>query len=201
MILTEQKRTEQDRTGLTFSKLILFTLLFALFAAPGWAAEGDVSYIYYEPAPDGMSATKHTDGVKHNNEYKVINDNDTDVNWEAGWYVVNTDVTIGSRIIVSGTVNLILCDGATLIAEKGITVTSDDTTGNTLNIYGQTNGTGQLEATGDKDAAGIGGNSGDSECYGGTVTIYGGTVTATGGDGAQGIGGGTGDKGLGAPAR
>ena len=49
-------------------------------------------------------------------------------------------VTIKGRVEVTGTVNLILCDGATLIAWKGITVPK----GATLNIYGQSAGTGRL---------------------------------------------------------
>ena len=54
--------------------------------------------------------------------------------WNDGWYVANENVTIADRISVSGTVNLILGNNATLIASKGITVGSDAT----LNIYAQT---------------------------------------------------------------
>lgn len=42
--------------------------------------------------------------------------------WNGGWYVVNSNVTISSRITVSGSVNLILADGYTLTASQGITV-------------------------------------------------------------------------------
>ena len=108
----------------------------------------------------------------------------TDTAWGAGWYVVSGNVTIASRIAVTGEVHLILCDGATLTASKGITVTGD----NSLTIYGQQSGTGALIATGVSGGAGIGssGYQGD----GGTVTINGGTVTATGGQSGAGIGGG-----------
>ena len=34
--------------------------------------------------------------------------------WSNGWYVVKGDVTVAKRITVSGTVNLILADGAQL---------------------------------------------------------------------------------------
>ncbi len=103
--------------------------------------------------------------------------------WNAGWYVVNADVTITSRITVSGSVNLILADGATLTANAGVGVSS----GNNFTIYGQTGQTGQLTATGETNNAGIGGDYGGN---GGTITINGGIVTATGGTSAAGIGGG-----------
>ncbi|MCC8151578.1 MAG: hypothetical protein LIO96_09045 [Lachnospiraceae bacterium] len=87
---------------------------------------------------------------------------------------------------MKGTVNLILADGYTLTAVKGgISVTE----GQTLNIYGQSEGTGKVDADGKySEGAGIG--SGTKETYG-TITINGGTVNATGGrNGAAGIGGG-----------
>lgn len=99
------------------------------------------------------------------------------------FYVVSGSVTISNLITVNGTANLILCDGATLSADAGINVSS----GNALNIYAQTAGTGKLIATGNTDTAGIGGGNSGS---GGTVNIHGGTVTATGGENAAGIGGG-----------
>ena len=106
--------------------------------------------------------------------------------WESGWYVVNDEVTIGSRVSVTGEVHLILADGAHLTASGGINVGG----GNSLTIYAQStgDGMGKLSATGGNDEAGIGGNSRQS---GGAITINGGAVTATGGgyDGA-GIGGG-----------
>ena len=64
--------------------------------------------------------------------FTVVETNTT--SWTNGnWYVVYYDVTIDSRINVSGTVNLILVDGATLTASKGIGGAG------TLNIYGQKN--------------------------------------------------------------
>ena len=104
-----------------------------------------------------------------------------------GWYVVNGNVTIGQRVTVIGDVHLILTDGASLDAAQGVNVGA----GNSLTIYGQSDGTGKLTATGGVFQAGIGGNSNQS----GTITINGGTVTATGGDGGAGIGGGKEDEG------
>ena len=101
-----------------------------------------------------------------------------------GWYAVTEGVTISSRITVSGTVNLILCDSTTLKATKGINVRS----GNTLNIYAQSDGKSQgaLQAT-TSDHSGIGS---DLRQNSGTITINGGMITATTSDWGAGIGGG-----------
>ncbi|MBO5494740.1 MAG: hypothetical protein J5964_03370, partial [Eubacterium sp.] len=100
------------------------------------------------------------------------------------WYVVNENVTLNGSVTVNGAANLILADGATMTAGQGVIVPSTSS----LTIYGQTNGTGTLTATGGSyGAAGIGGNNADN----GPITINGGTVNATGGTSAAGIGGGS----------
>ena len=125
--------------------------------------------------------------------------------------VMNTCQKSG-RLRVSGKVRLILCDGNTLYASGGIEVPE----GSTLEIYGQSEGTGRLYSNSAADyQAGIGSsqgmNSGAIHIYGGTVeihggkyaagigggyqgngnvTVHGGHVEATGGDLAPGIGGG-----------
>ena len=107
----------------------------------------------------------------------------------AGWYAVTgSDVQTGT-LTCNGAVNLILADDAKLTAtggnnQAGITVSGG---GNSLTIYGQTAQTGQLVATGEYNAAGIGGGY---EQSGSNITINGGEVTATGGQNAAGIGGG-----------
>ena len=95
-------------------------------------------------------------------------------------YSVTGDVTIDTRITVSGTVTLNLGAGATLTAGKGIYVSE----GNTLTIEGS----GALTAgeSCDNDHAGIGGNYGDKT--GGNIVINGGVITATGGKYGAGIG-------------
>ena len=106
--------------------------------------------------------------------------------WTTGWYTVSSSVTISSRIVVAGNVNLILQDGLTLSASAGITVSS----GNSLTIYGQTNGNGTLMAQGSGNVAGIGGDaSSQTTATAGSITINGGTVNVTGGDMGAGIGG------------
>jgi len=109
------------------------------------------------------------------------------------FYVVSEDMEFASRITVTGGVHLILCDDATLTASAGITVTGS----NSLTIYGQTNGTGALTATGGAHTAGIGsaGTGGGGAGTAGSVTINGGTVTANGGVWSAGIGGGNGGTG------
>lgn len=113
--------------------------------------------------------------------------------WTEGWYVVNGDVTITERIKVSDNVNLILANGCTLTAEKGISVNAYPKI-DSLTIYAQSTGSsmGKLNVpSAPEDAAGIGGEYLQNS---GTITINGGQITAQGGqsngDGA-GIGGGT----------
>ena len=133
----------------------------------------DISYI----DANGVTQTCNSATVVIADDTTWGNDNN------AGWYVVNSNVTISERVTVTGKVHLILADGYTLNATKGITVTGS----NSLTIYGQSGGTGKLTAKGDQLQAGIGGNNGQS---GGAITINGGTVNATGGNWAAGIGGG-----------
>ena len=125
------------------------------------------------------------------------------------YYVVDTDITWDKAVSIDGTVNLILKNGITLNARKGIVVPQ----GSTLHIYGQKGDSGKLVAKGD-DSAGIGGedkkNTGKIYIHGGTIeatgdkldagiggsknasisdiTIYGGNITANGGKGGAGIG-------------
>lgn len=103
------------------------------------------------------------------------------------WYVVTKDITITDRIVVSGTSHLILCNGATLNAKKGISVVD----GNTLYIYGQESNFGRLTIDDcDEYFAGIGGDHDRTRGTGGTVIICGGEITTKGGDYGAGIGGG-----------
>ena len=107
----------------------------------------------------------------------------------SGWYVVSEDVAFSNRIVVSGTVNLILADGKTLTASAGVNVPENSS----LIIWGQSSGTGKLTAQpGVSNQAAIGGGNEGGEGVNnsaGTITIYGGKVTATSWAGA-GIGDG-----------
>ena len=132
---------------------------------------------------------------------------------ESGWYYLNKNLTIESRISLTGDTSLILGDDFTLDV-KGLYIPQ----GSTLTIYGQAKDTGALYSHPDKGGAAIGatrdnhpggaivihgGNItaiGDDHCAGigsndgnGTtapITIYGGTIKATGGSDGAGIGGG-----------
>ena len=126
-------------------------------------------------------------------EYTAVAASDT--SWgSAGatsWYVVTANTTLSSRVAVNGDVNLILCDGTTLTAEKGINVAGT----NSLTVWAQSLGgaKGRLVATGEIKNAGIGGRryyvSSKYNCeVAGTIVINGGDVTATGGGYAAGVG-------------
>ena len=104
-----------------------------------------------------------------------------------GWYVVKGTVNKEGLIGIAGgkTLNLILCEGATLNLQKTLYLMG----GATLNIYGQNGGTGTLIVKGTAGARqpGIGimhNTAGGSA----SVNIYGGTVTAQTDNGAQPIG-------------
>ena len=141
----------------------------------------------------GIAAALAEDGVVYcdeggneltHNGVTALNDGTT--TW-TGWYMVAGNTTISDRITVEGQATLILCDGAKLFASKGITVSA----GSSLTIYGQREGTGELEAKGTTNTAAIGGDtlkSGRNQC--GAIAIHGGTVTATAGEKGAGIGGG-----------
>ena len=104
-----------------------------------------------------------------------------------GWYVVKGTVNKEGFIGIAGgkTLNLILCEGATLNLQKTLYLMG----GATLNIYGQNGGTGTLivKGTAGVRQPGIGimhSTAGGSA----SVNIYGGTVTAQTDNGAQPIG-------------
>ncbi|MCD8347175.1 MAG: hypothetical protein LUD16_04320, partial [Lachnospiraceae bacterium] len=161
--LTEDERELVPNIGDLWEVLDYFSGAISLTATQN----GNVSYIDAE----GTTQTYSRDYYAVDSDSTTWGTDSTET-----WYVVNSSVEISDRIVVSGTVNLILEDGCTLTASSGITVNS----GNTLIIYGQTSGTGTVSATATESYyAGIGGSKGNS-C--GTITINGGTVEATGGN-------------------
>ena len=115
-------------------------------------------------------------------KYALVSKNGT--NWNGGWRVVAEDIEMDGRITVSGETNLIICDGVTLKAAKGINVSE----GATLTIYGQTKQTGKLIINEVENGfAGIGGSA-EANC--GVIAIKGTTIETYGGDGGAAIGGG-----------
>ena len=147
----------------------------------------------------------------------------TDLN---GWYYVNGYYEVSQRLNVTGTANIVILDGSTLLAQDGIHVPE----GKTLNVYNTPGGeNGRLVCQVDTDnAAAIGGNEGEvcgtvniysgtvlasSRIYGGAgigggkdggtrgIWIYGGDITGNGSDGGAGIGAGKDSGTLGAGIR
>lgn len=173
--------SQADMTNVIFSgrhtEILTFTVSLAV-------ALIDINYMEYNAATNTF--TEKTQAIPMTNN---VTSSTTELN--DGWYYVEGTVVCDNRITINGTVHLILCDGADLTANKGITVAGS----NTLNIYAQTNGTGKLTATtnmmDDMFNAGIGGANGSC----GTITINGGNVTATGANCGAGIGGGNGAGG------
>ena len=165
-----------------FSVFICMALCLSLL--PTTVLAGDtVSFIEYSWNKDTSTLTSARKSVS---DYTTITNSTTNWNNTAtGWYVAQGDVTIGSETVpqsvtVNGDVRLILADGCTLTVNGGIQVAE----GNSLIIYGQSGGTGQLiaNAASGSHNAGIGGNgseNSDGETAG-TITIHGGQVTATG---------------------
>ncbi len=127
--------TEDEQGQLDLSRI--YALQGALDAAndPDMI-EVEVSVTYQEASWNGSEVT-YTGKTEN---CTSVESSAEAVTWNAGWYVVNSTVTISEPITVTGAVNLILADGCTLNAEKGIVVT----TGNSLTIYAQSGGTGTL---------------------------------------------------------
>lgn len=90
----------------------------------------------------------------------------------AGWYYVQGNVTVNTRISVSGNVCLILTDDCLLKAVNG---GIDVTEGNSLTIYCQEKGTGKIEAKGGSLQSGIGSTL---FMYSGDITVNGGIIEA-----------------------
>jgi hypothetical protein len=157
------------------------------YAFNGWNTKADGTGTAYA---DGASVSLDSDITLYA-QWKggpsIIKNTEGTLTLSSGdWTIEDTTVTVTGRITVSGTVNLLLPDGKTLNASRGITVSE----GNTLVIDkfdSESTGTGTLNATGVNNSAGIGGEINQA---GGNITIKGGTVTATGGYSGAGIGGG-----------
>ena len=163
----------------------------------GWRKAGESGdYNFSSPvdAPFTLEAQWEYQGIAyaggHTNSYTAMNALGG-ATLSSGDYVLTQDTQLDDRLTVSGTVNLILCDGYTLTLSQGITVVE----GNALNIYGQSGNTGKLRVTGAPDnCAGIGSNVNyfdrDDIIHSGQITIYGGDIEAAGGTNGAGIGGG-----------
>ena len=167
----------------------LLTLCMVLTLLPMTALAGaDVGY--WNPLTETMGSIATTVDIATNTSLAMA---------DGEWYYVPADATITNRITVTGDVNLILGDNATLTASAGIQVEGT----NSLTIWAQSTGAemGKLNVTCNITNAAIGGNGGTGTGNGGdggTITINGGYITASAGSGASGgagIGGGNGGNG------
>ena len=147
----------------------------ALYREISVVPEPGVKYI----AADGteQSCTEYTELTESTNGSAGL----------TGWYVVKGTVNKEGLIGIAGgkTLNLILCEGATLNLQNTLYLMG----GATLNIYGQNGGTGTLIVKGTagvrQPGIGIVHNTAGGSA---SVNIYGGTVTAQTDNGAQPIG-------------
>ena len=133
-------------------------------------------------ALDGIGYIDENGEPQTANGVTAITSGSTSLN--AGWYAVTADTEINNRITCTGDVHLILCDNAKLTDSKGIEINE----GNSLTIYEQSAGTGELELSSANSNSPLGG-----EYYvenSGVITINGGKVTANATGGGAGIGGG-----------
>lgn len=150
------------------------------------------STLKMEAAATGNTYRVYTSGTAYTDEAiptTAVTVTSTTTTWAAGTYLVSDEVTIASDVTLSGDVNLILKDGASLTISG--TIGGD---GNTLNIYGQKEGTGELSAkrTDEKPIAITAKNlnvhggkitvpsSEQGIETGGTFTIYNGIINTTG---------------------
>lgn len=169
----------------------------------------------YKLAFTAAGACAGSDTLTFNIGYNKVAVTSETTTMEDNVYELSSNVTISSRITISGDVELYLNEGCTLTASQGIKLSE----GNKLTIYGPgtLNTTGDVEGsnstpgigayrfgtlvinggtinatgglTGQYGAAGIGGEIHNGS--GGSLTINGGVVNARGGNGAAGIGGGS----------
>lgn len=94
--------------------------------------------------------------------------------WNDGVYVARGNVTIDGGVTVSGKMpSIILCDGACLTVNGGVTLPAGSPV--PLTIYGQSGGTGKMTVTNNSGAAFSSGNLA-------VIRLLNGTLTATGKD-------------------
>ena len=142
------------------------------------------------PASVAAASTEvaYIDGNRVSKSVMATPIDNTTTTLTTGWYVVQGNVST-TNLTVNGHVSIILADGSTLVANStGDHAAVRVKSGNSLSLFGQTLGTGSLNAASSGRGAGIGGNGGESSdgesC--GAVTLYGANVTTTS------MGGGTG---------
>ncbi len=152
--------------------------------------------VYYQYYTLNTADWSITPVVESTTNYTLVTSSNS--NWNSGWYVVSGDVTINELVELSGTVRLILCDGASLTVTEGISATAE---GSKLIIYPGVMDSGAKTAPSIEGSGALHANASypNEPGIGGDETleleIHGGVIEATGGFGAAGIGGGYGGNG------
>ncbi len=180
-------------TNMTLEKRILSVLLtvimvFSMVPLSVFAADGNQASVTVNKTEPGVKYIA-ADGTERScTEYTELTESTNGSAGLTGWYVVKGTVNKEGFIgIARGkTLNLILCEGATLNLQKTLYLMGDAT----LNIYGQNGGTGTLIVKGTASVRQPGIGIMHNTIAGGSasVNIYGGTVTAQTDNGAQPIG-------------
>ena len=146
-------------------------IIFSIFTIIPFEAGAISGVSYFERSWDGEKVAEAEKTCDSYNDLKDV----TNVQLTKGWYVLSQDATFEERLTAdSGMVNLILCDGAALTANKGIGVGMNAT----LNIYGQSEDSGRITVTmaeADSSYAAIGG----TDLPAGNINIHGGTMDLT----------------------
>ena len=170
---------------------ITVALLIAIFCSttvPS-AANDESVQVQYVDANGNSMGTVTAQTLRPDDGQKTIS---------GGWYAVTEDVTYNEYVILTGDVNLILCDGKTLTASKGIEVKQEAR----LTIWAQSTGDkmGKLIARSGTEGsdpkpsqrAAIGGGSDETA---GSIIINGGNIDANAdGSRSAGIGAGEGES-------
>ena len=151
-----------------------------LSVTPGTSGDNTLMYVpkvdvYFTPAP--VSYIDADGNAQNCTDYTLVTDSDIPVNWN-GWYVVPEDTTVNISdndnnftIDCLSHVHLTLCDGVTLNVTGNKTAIRCDGDDSSLNIYGQSDGTGTLNASV---------SSSDGSCiFSKSTTINGGIVNIT----------------------
>lgn len=166
--------------------LLTLTMIVGLFTIIPITVKADESVNYIDENGDTQTADNVTELTP-----ELLTSAETPYVLSSGWYAVKSDLVIDSRINAAGDVHIILCDGYTMTAHKGITVPKTNAVTRSLTIYAQSKDADDMGALVIDDVAeGYPGIGGFSQVYGGgNITINGGKLTVTGGAKAAGIGG------------
>ena len=158
--------------------IVMIISLFTIVPFTASAAEGVTYILRWWDNDELHEETKTCTDYKKLTDYKQ----ESSHTLTTGWYVADNNVLF-DRLIINGTVNIIVPDDKLLQCTKGIIVNYSQ---NTLNIYGQSNNTGRLVVNNrTNDDAAIGSYE-DKGC--GNINIHGGDVFAKASDDAPGIG-------------